>query len=244
MAVPWCAAAAAAYNETYSCISPFWLMLAARTLDALRCLIKVNHLTVTLSEGEVLLHSLLESGAALAHDCGGKLACATCCVIVREGAETLSPPSDDELDMLERAGAAQDGARLSCQVTGSGEIAVDIPRAEAPSHEHMLPIALTADAAQFLAVQLGKHPGCVGVRLAVAPAGCSGLRYRVDLADALAENDVVFQYSGVRVAIDRASLPFIQGTTVRLSSEGLARRLRFDNPNARQSCGCGESFGT
>ena len=219
-------------------------MVATRTFDAFRGLIGVDHLTVTLGEGEILLHSLLESGAALAHDCGGKLACSTCCVIVRQGAETLSPPSDDELDMLERAGAAQDGARLSCQVSGSGEITVDVPRAQVPSLERLLPITLTADAAQFLAVQLSRHPGAVGVRLAVAPAGCSGLRYRVDLADALAENDVVFQCSGVRVAIDRASLPFIQGTTVRLSTEGLARRLRFDNPNARQSCGCGESFAT
>jgi iron-sulfur cluster assembly protein len=48
----------------------------------------------------------------------------------------------------------------------------------------------------------------------------------------------------VRIAVDPASLPRVQGTTVDLVQEGLARRLRFDNPNARQSCGCGESFGT
>jgi iron-sulfur cluster assembly protein len=204
----------------------------------------MDHLTVTLSEGAILLHSLLKSGAALAHDCGGKLACATCCVVVREGRETLSPPTDDELDMLDRAGVAQDGARLACQVTGSGEIAVDVRRSEVPSHEHMLPVALTADAAQFLAVQLSKHQGSVGVRLAVAPAGCSGLRYRVDPVDTVDARDVTFECGGVRVAVDPASLPFIQGTTVRLAQEGLARRLRFDNPNARQSCGCGESFGT
>ena len=219
-------------------------MVAPRTSGAFRCLIEVDHLTVTLSEGEVLLHSLLESGAALAHDCGGKLACATCCVIVRQGAETLSAPGDDELDMLERAGVAQDGARLSCQVTGSGEIAVDVPRAQAPSHERMLPIALTAEAARFLALQLSRHPGCVAVRLAVAPAGCSGLRYRVDPVDTVDQRDVTFECGGVRIAVDAASLPFIQGTTVRLAQEGLARRLRFDNPNVRQSCGCGESFAT
>ena len=103
MAVPWCAAPAGPYNETYSCMSPLLVEVAPRTYGVSRCLTEVDPLTVTLSEGEVLLHSLLESGAALAHDCGGKLACATCCVIVREGAETLSPPSDDELDMLERA---------------------------------------------------------------------------------------------------------------------------------------------
>jgi iron-sulfur cluster assembly accessory protein len=48
----------------------------------------------------------------------------------------------------------------------------------------------------------------------------------------------------VRIAVDSASLPRVQGTTVDLVQEGLARRLRFDNPNARRSCGCGESFGT
>ncbi len=217
-------------------------MVAPRTFGAPRCLNEVDSLTVTLSEGEILLHSLLESGAALAHDCGGKLACSTCCVIVRQGAEALSSPSEDELDMLERGGVAQDGARLSCQVSGSGEITVEVPRAQVPSHERILPIELTADAARFLAVQLSKQPGCVAVRLAVAPAGCSGLRYRIDPVDTVDERDVTFECRGVRVAVDPASLPFVQGTTVRLAQEGLARRLRFDNPNARQSCGCGESF--
>jgi iron-sulfur cluster assembly protein len=218
--------------------------LRIRTFADRRGLINVDPLTVTLSEGEVLLHSLLKSGAALAHDCDGKLACATCCVVVRAGAEMLSAPSDDELDMLDRANVAEDGARLACQVTGAGEVTVDIRRLEAPAHEHSLPVTLTADAARFLALQLERRPGAAGVRLAVAPAGCSGLRYRVDPVDALGEDDVVFECRGVRVAVDRGSLPFVQGTTIRLAYEGLARRLRFDNPNARQSCGCGESFGT
>src|SRR5688572_14727918 len=107
----------------------------------------MNTLTVTLREGEVLLQGLLKSGAALAHDCGGKLACASCCVIVREGAEALSEPTDDELDMLDRAGVAQDGARLACQVTGFGEIVVGITPAEAPAHPSLLPVTLTPDAA-------------------------------------------------------------------------------------------------
>ena len=199
---------------------------------------------MTLSEGEILLHSLLKSGAALAHDCGGKLACATCCVVVREGSEALRPASDDELDMLDRAGVAEDGARLACQVTGAGEVAVDVRRSEAPAHERTLPIVVTADAARFLAVQLGKAPRSVGVRLAVVPAGCSGLRYRVDPVDTVNVDDATFECGGVRVFVDPASLPFIQGSTLRLAQEGLSRRLRFDNPNARHSCGCGESFGT
>jgi len=204
----------------------------------------MDTLTVTLSEGEVLLHGLLKAGGSLAHDCGGKLACATCCVVVREGAQALNRPTDDELDMIDRAGAAQDGARLACQVTGPGEVVVQIARVQAAPERDMLPVTVAADAVGFLTRQLEKHPGAVGMRLAVAPAGCSGLRYRVEPIDALREDDVTFESGGLRLAVDRASLPFVQGTTLRLAQEGLARRLRFDNPNARLKCGCGESFGT
>ncbi|HZR69981.1 MAG TPA: iron-sulfur cluster assembly accessory protein [Burkholderiales bacterium] len=204
----------------------------------------MHSLTVSLSDGERLLDALLKNGAAIAHDCGGTLACASCCVIVRDGLDTLTAPSADEVDMLDRACVAEPGARLACQAVGSGEIVVEIPRAEAPSHEKILPVVATPRAAKFLALQLAKHPGAVAVRLAVEPAGCSGFGYRLDPVGSVREDDKVFESGGVRIVVDLASLPRVQGTTVDLVQEGLARRLRFDNPNARQSCGCGESFGT
>ena len=92
--------------------------------------------------------------------------------------------------------------------------------------------------------QLAKRPGAAAVRLSVEPAGCSGFSYRVDYADAVSDDDTVFESRGVRIVVDPASLPHIQGTTIDLAQGGLAKRLRFDNPNATQTCGCGESFGT
>jgi iron-sulfur cluster assembly protein len=204
----------------------------------------MDHFTVTLRRGETLLDGALNAGVALAHDCGGKLACTTCRVEVLDGGQSLSEPTEDEVDMLERAGVAHDGARLACQATGPGEVVIGIARTEAPAHGTMLPVTLTADAAQFLALQIAKQPGNAGVRLAVEPAGCSGLRHRIAPLDAVREDDVLFDCGGVRVAVDPSSLPYVQGTTVRLVQEGLARRLRFDNPNAGQQCGCGESFAT
>ena len=199
-----------------------------------------------LAEGAILLDGLLEHGIALGHECGGALACATCRVVVREGVEHLVPASEDEEDMLEKAGASGLGARLACQATGlGGDLVIELPHTETPftrpAPGSPLPITMTERAARHLAVQLAKRRG-VAVRLAVQPAGCSGLRYRVDHADSILADDVVFDSRGVRIAVDAGSLPYLQGATLDLVQEGLARRLRFSNPNAREACGCGESF--
>jgi iron-sulfur cluster assembly protein len=197
-----------------------------------------------------LLDTLLAGGVALAHECGGKLACATCRVIVRQGLASLDPAGDDELDMLDTAGVPEPGARLACQaIAVGGDLVIEIPQMAArvpaaPTSARALPVLLTSRAARHLAAQLTKRPAVAAVRLGVAPAGCSGLSYRVDFADAIHEDDVVFESEGIRIAVDAASLPRVQGTTLDLVQEGLAQRLRFDNPNARSTCGCGESFGT
>jgi iron-sulfur cluster assembly protein len=203
----------------------------------------MENLKLNLSDGEILLDHLLGQGVDIAHDCGGVLACTSCRVVIREGLEHLQAPSNDELDLLDRADSMAANERLACQVRGTGELVIELPRDEAPVHKIERPVFVSARAAKHLAAQLAKHPGAVAVRLSALPSGCSGFRYRVDPTNAVHDGDRVFDTGGVRVAIDATSLPYVQGTTLDVVDEGLSRRLRFDNPNAKQTCGCGESFG-
>lgn len=198
---------------------------------------------LSLDEGEILLNRLLQDGIDIAHDCGGVLACSSCRVVVRKGLNHLVPASDGELDMLDWAGATAPDARLACQVSGAGEILLEIPRGEAPVLGPGLPVRVSARAAKHFAAQLAKYPGAVAVRVSVEPAGCSGFRYRIDPASAVSDDDSVVRSGDVRIVVDAASLPYLQGTTLDVAEEGPAKRVSFKNPNARQSCGCGESFG-
>jgi iron-sulfur cluster assembly protein len=206
-------------------------------------LTNMESLKLSLRDGEILLDKLLGHRVNIAHDCGGVLACTSCRVVIREGLEHLETPSNDELDLLDRADSMAPHERLACQVRGIGDVLVEIPRSEAPVHKIERPVAISPRAAKHLAAQLAKHPGAVAVRLAALPSGCSGFRYRVDPTDALRDGDKVFESGGVHIAVDATSLPYVQGVTLDVVDEGLSRRLRFDNPNARQTCGCGESFG-
>jgi iron-sulfur cluster assembly accessory protein len=203
----------------------------------------MNSISLTLNAGETLLDRLLREGVDIAHDCGGVLACSSCRVSIREGLERVGPASQDELDLLDRAEALTPDARLACQVSGGGELVLDIPRNEVPTRTAVRPLSLTERAARHFAVQLEKCPGALAVRLAAVASGCSGFRYRVDPAYSLHADDRVFESRGIRIVVDASSLHYVHGTTLDVVEEGLARRVRFDNPNARQNCGCGESFG-
>jgi iron-sulfur cluster assembly accessory protein len=203
-------------------------------------------LNVSLRKDEPLLQAMLRHGHDVAHDCDGALACASCVVIVREGAGRLRPPGEDELDILERASFPQAGARLACQASGEGELVVAVPGLDAArlaSAAGFRPVTLSERAARHFAVQLARRPGALGVRLSVEPSGCSGFGYRVDFADEARAGDAVFESGRIRIRVDPVSLRYVQGAAIDVVQEGLVRRLRFDNPNARHTCGCGESFG-
>lgn len=103
-------------------------------------------------------------------------------------------------------------------------------------------IQITSAARQRMHDFLARTPGALGVRFGIKRTGCSGFGYTVDLAEAIADNDQVFEQDGLRLVIDRKALPFVDGTEIDFQRTGLNAAFVFRNPNATGECGCGESF--
>ena len=103
-------------------------------------------------------------------------------------------------------------------------------------------ITLTESAAKHVASSLVKRGKGVGLRLGVRTSGCSGLAYKIEYADDIRPEDLSFRCHGVTVIVDPKSLQFLDGTELDFTREGLNEGLKFNNPNVKDACGCGESF--
>jgi iron-sulfur cluster assembly protein len=103
-------------------------------------------------------------------------------------------------------------------------------------------VSLTENAANQIKKQLEKRGKGIGLKLGIKKSGCSGYAYALDYADALAENDVVFENFGIKIIVQEADLPVIDGIEVDYRREGINAAFQFNNPNAKGTCGCGESF--
>ncbi len=103
-------------------------------------------------------------------------------------------------------------------------------------------ITLSEKAARHVQNYLAQRGKGVGVRLGVKTTGCSGLAYKLEYADAVTAEDQVFESHGVKVLIDPKSLSYLDGTELDFVREGLQQGFKFNNPNERDRCGCGESF--
>jgi len=103
-------------------------------------------------------------------------------------------------------------------------------------------VTLTERAARHVADYIRKRGKGVGVRLAVQTTGCSGMAYKLEFADAAAPEDARFETNGVCVLVDPRSLAYLDGTELDFVREGLSEGFRFNNPNEKDRCGCGESF--
>jgi len=82
----------------------------------------------------------------------------------------------------------------------------------------------------------------LALRVAVQPGGCSGLRYQLFFDDRSLEGDVVTDFGGVNVVVDRMSNPYLIGASVDFVDTIEKQGFTIDNPNAQGGCACGESF--
>jgi iron-sulfur cluster assembly accessory protein len=82
----------------------------------------------------------------------------------------------------------------------------------------------------------------LALRVAVQPGGCSGLRYQLFFDDRSLDGDVVTDFGGVNVVVDRMSNPYLLGASVDFVDTIEKQGFTIDNPNASGGCACGESF--
>jgi iron-sulfur cluster assembly accessory protein len=82
----------------------------------------------------------------------------------------------------------------------------------------------------------------IGLRVAVQPGGCSGLRYAMYLDDQLSDKDVAEEQFGVKIVIDKMSVPYLSQATIDFVDSLDASGFTIDNPAAQSSCACGNSF--
>ena len=103
-------------------------------------------------------------------------------------------------------------------------------------------ITLTESAARHIGNFIARRGKGVGLRLGVRTSGCSGMAYTLEFADEIGADDTQFESHGVKVLIDSKSLPYLDGTELDYAREGLNEGFKFNNPNVKDQCGCGESF--
>jgi len=103
-------------------------------------------------------------------------------------------------------------------------------------------VTVTESAANQIKKQLEKRGKGLGLKLAVKKSGCSGYAYVLDYADALNENEQVFENLGVKVIVSESDLEFVDGIELDYRREGINEAFKFNNPNVKGTCGCGESF--
>lgn len=82
----------------------------------------------------------------------------------------------------------------------------------------------------------------LALRIAVQPGGCSGLRYQLFFDERTLDGDVVTDFDGVAVVVDRMSVPYLNGAAIDFVDTIEKQGFTIDNPNATGSCACGDSF--
>ena len=103
-------------------------------------------------------------------------------------------------------------------------------------------ITLSEKAAGHVQKFLEKRGKGLGLRLGVKTSGCSGMAYKLEYVDEKGADDEIFESFGVKIFVDAKSLPYLDGMQLDYAKEGLNEGFKFNNPNVKDQCGCGQSF--
>jgi iron-sulfur cluster assembly protein len=113
-----------------------------------------------------------------------------------------------------------------------------------PPSEKAPKVHVTAAAVEAIRRQLAKRgTPDAGLRLGIRGGGCSGFSYVIEFQDGPpGARDMVFEFDGVRVVVDKKSLLYLDGATLEWEQTLMRQGFKFVNPHEKSSCGCGHSF--
>jgi len=103
-------------------------------------------------------------------------------------------------------------------------------------------ITLTSSAVDRVRKVLARAEGVMAIRVGVKESGCSGFSYVVEQAKSIEEDDLKFDQDGVEVIVAKDDLPMLDGIELDYRQDGINSAFAFKNPQAKETCGCGESF--
>ncbi len=112
--------------------------------------------------------------------------------------------------------------------------------AETPAQDGIVLTSEASTKVRSLLDQEGRDD--LALRIAVQPGGCSGLRYQLFFDERSLDGDVLREYDGVKVVTDRMSAPYLSGASIDFVDTIAKQGFTIDNPNASNSCACGDSF--
>lgn len=110
----------------------------------------------------------------------------------------------------------------------------------APAHGLTLTDAAVDKVRRLLEMENSSTP--LRLRLAVQPGGCSGLRYQMYFDDKTLDNDLIVDFEGVEVVVDKKSSLYLSGASITFEDTISQQGFVIDNPNAEGTCACGDSF--
>ncbi|URJ24867.1 iron-sulfur cluster assembly accessory protein [Candidatus Blochmannia ocreatus (nom. nud.)] len=103
-------------------------------------------------------------------------------------------------------------------------------------------IKLTNSAIKQILHIIEKDPTILGLKINIKKSGCAGFTYIMETVKTLNDDDLTYKINSIKLFIPHDKMPFIDGTEIDYVKEGLNYTFKFNNPQARNLCGCGESF--